>query len=324
MEQHPDRIYDLYYGKAQEEKQKETRDRLHWIVSRVKGGTILDVGCSQGMLPILLGREGKQATGLDASAHAIDTANANLEKEEPKTRACITYKHENLFHYTCTTSYDTVILGHVLEEIIDVSTFFTRAAACVKEGGHIIVTAPLGQTGSREQKQTFYMADILSLQTDSISLEDIHYSSRWIGAVFAKKENGAEQKHIQDDLLGQLESAVRMKEEYLMDEHIKLKKQIDILQEKLDTSEERNEEQESIIEEQKTLKQAFLEEKNSKVNVQKELYDTFDKQEKLIKDYRNLSKKHEMTLKRYHKLRNYKLGKLTIKYWKLRRRKRSK
>lgn len=324
MEQHPDRIYDMYYGKEEDGKRKEARNRLHWIISQVQGGTVLDVGCSQGILPILLGREGKQVTGLDASAHAINIANTNLEKEEPKTQKQITYAQENFFHYTCTTSHDTVILGHVMEEIIDVSTFFTNAAACVKEGGHIIVTTPLGQTNSREQKQTFYMTDLLALQTDCVNIENIHYFEHWIGVVFKKQTGNPEHKQVQSNLLKQLESAFESKEEYLLDEQEKLKNELELLKEKLDVSEERNHEQENVIEEQQTVKQAFLQEKNSKVNVQKELYDAYDKQEELVKDYRKLNAKHEMTEKRYHNLRNSKLGKLTVKYWKIRRRKRRK
>lgn len=73
-----DRVMEAYYGKLGEHFMQETRTRVHWICAQVTGKTVLDVGCSQGIIPVLLAREGYVVTGVDNSAKAIEQASDYL------------------------------------------------------------------------------------------------------------------------------------------------------------------------------------------------------------------------------------------------------
>lgn len=321
MPQHQDQIYDTYFSEMGSPGRKAARERIHWIIEQVHGTSVLDVGCSQGLLSILLGREGKRVTGLDVSSNAIDAANLNLRKEEIDLKNHVTYEHKNYFHYHNTPSYDTVILGHILEEVVDVSSFFDNAFACLKEGGRIVVTVPLGFTDSPDQKRAFYLNDLLSLKKHSMGIENIEYSNHWIGIVYTNNPSANhENDHV--EWLERMEAAMISKENEFYKTQGDLKMQIKSLEEHLEIAEVQNQEQQTRLKQQQSIKKDFLEEKNNKVNIQKELYDVYNEQEKVINDYHKLSDKHEKVRTRYDNLRNSKLGKLTIKYWKLRRRKR--
>ncbi|MCX7208137.1 MAG: hypothetical protein NT086_19570, partial [Proteobacteria bacterium] len=67
-----DRVTEAYYGKMGPQFMRETQQRIHWICSQVQGSKVLDVGCSQGVTAILLGREGKQVTAVDAAQRSIE------------------------------------------------------------------------------------------------------------------------------------------------------------------------------------------------------------------------------------------------------------
>ncbi|UOK57815.1 hypothetical protein MGI18_26475 [Bacillus sp. OVS6] len=55
-----DRVNEAYYGALGTDFSKKTRERINWIVTHVLGSKVLDIGCSQGINAILLGREGKK------------------------------------------------------------------------------------------------------------------------------------------------------------------------------------------------------------------------------------------------------------------------
>ena len=58
-----DRISQAYKGELGEQSKEDAYKRIDWIRSNVKGDTVLDVGCSQGITSILLAKEGKRSWG---------------------------------------------------------------------------------------------------------------------------------------------------------------------------------------------------------------------------------------------------------------------
>src|SRR3954464_15363339 len=77
-----DRISEVYEGTlGTAEARDRARERVHWMCSRVSGARVLDIGCSQGIASILLGREGKTVTGLDRERAALEFARARLVDE---------------------------------------------------------------------------------------------------------------------------------------------------------------------------------------------------------------------------------------------------
>ncbi len=52
-----DRISEVYKGEIWTDAlQNRARRRIHWMCSQVVGDSVVDIGCSQGIASILLGR----------------------------------------------------------------------------------------------------------------------------------------------------------------------------------------------------------------------------------------------------------------------------
>ena len=77
-----DKIYEGYKGELGKEFQMKIQKRFLWMSQMVQGDSILDVGCSSGIFPILMAREGKTALGIDIDKSAIEKANKIKEQEE--------------------------------------------------------------------------------------------------------------------------------------------------------------------------------------------------------------------------------------------------
>src|SRR5690606_25993832 len=93
-----DRISEVYYGADSSERQtKRARDRIHWMCSSTRGKRVLDVGCSQGIAAILLGRDVYEVVGIDNNPAAIEFAEAELAKEVINVRRRVTFRHIDLF-----------------------------------------------------------------------------------------------------------------------------------------------------------------------------------------------------------------------------------
>lgn len=293
-----------------EEFGKKVRDRIHWITQNVYGNEILDVGCSQGIVPILLGREGKKVLGLDISASAIADAEKYLSKEEPETQNCVSFEKDNFFLKTFTKKYDTLILGEVLEHITDVEAFFKKAVSTTKDNGRIIVTTPFGINEFIDHKRTFYLLDFIKFQENGVIIDEIKFFGKWIGIIYIKT-NEREKVELTEDLLSDFEEALYKVELEYLGKIKRLNKKINSLKKEKDTLK-------NNITELNEYKNKYILEMSEKVNIEKELLEQYNREEMMINENRNLRKKYEQLLDRYNNMRNSTLGKLTVKYWRWR------
>lgn len=307
LEEIKDYIYEAYYSEMGESFGKKVRERIHWILQNVKGNDILDVGCSQGITSILLGREGKNVIGIDTSSSAIEDANKYLLKEEEETQNCVNFIKGNFFLEEFNKTFDCVILGEVLEHISDIDTFFAKASSLTKNDGQIIVTTPFGINDFIDHKRTFYLSEFLRLQEENpVVINEVKFLGKWIGVVFSKDQNLGQKVNINNDLLIRLEEAVqKIEREYVS--------QINMLQTKLETVQNEQSSESHL---------KYLEEKAEKVKIQKELYDAYTENENIINKYRKLDRDYEILLTRYNNLKNSKFGRLATKYWNFRKKKR--
>ena len=86
-----DRVAEAYYGLMGQQFMRDTQNRIHWICRQIQGKNVLDVGCSQGIVPILLAREGLKVIGIDSSPKAIDEANHYLASEPKQVRKHVSF-----------------------------------------------------------------------------------------------------------------------------------------------------------------------------------------------------------------------------------------
>ncbi|MDU4697449.1 MULTISPECIES: class I SAM-dependent methyltransferase [Paenibacillus] len=152
-----DRVNERYYGLVNTVKSHEaTRARIHWICRHVSGHRMLDVGCSQGITSILLGREGRRVVGVDVEEEAIQYAQKELSRESGPVRSKVQFKVADVTELPGQQRFDTVILGQILEHFANPALLLTHAYRLLADGGTLVVTVPYGFHPFHDHKQTFY------------------------------------------------------------------------------------------------------------------------------------------------------------------------
>ncbi len=188
-----DRITEAYNGAMGEEMKTVSRERIHWVSSQVCGQNVLDIGCSQGICDILLGREGFRVLGVDSDTEAIEYAVNSLEHESENTR--------KLVHFVVGTvpgfdfgeeKFDSVILSEILEHLIQPEQMVDLVKSILRPDGRIIITVPYGLNPYPDHKRTFYLSNLLELLTKDFRIDSYKYfntnNSCWLGVVALMSE----------------------------------------------------------------------------------------------------------------------------------------
>jgi cyclopropane fatty-acyl-phospholipid synthase-like methyltransferase len=182
-----DRITEAYYGllpNARGAFRERTRHRVHWICSQVKGDSILDIGCSQGLMSILLAREGKRCLGLDVNEKSIGQALEYLQAEPYQVRSNVAFFcADAVTHEYAKQKFDTILLAEVLEHLIHPSRLLDCAAGLLNSKGRVVVTVPFGIDACLDHKATYYGKNVFDLLTKHFVIEDIVFLDTWIGFV---------------------------------------------------------------------------------------------------------------------------------------------
>jgi spore maturation protein CgeB/2-polyprenyl-3-methyl-5-hydroxy-6-metoxy-1,4-benzoquinol methylase len=158
-----DRVTELYRGEIfTPEAQRICRDRIHWMCGQIRGERVLDIGCSQGITTILAAREGNTAVGVDVEEPAIEFAKLELAKETEAVRARVRFVLADIHADDLgAETFDTVILGEILEHQTHPRRLFERACQFLEPGGVIVAATPFGLHVHDDHKFTFYLSEFL-------------------------------------------------------------------------------------------------------------------------------------------------------------------
>ena len=178
-----DRIFDAYNGTMGAEFMHKTRERLHWICSQVWGSRVLDVGCSQGVVPIILARMGYAVDGIDINPEAIAFANEQLAMEPADIQSKVTYTVADFGKFVPSKdrTYDVITMSEVLEHLVRPQDFIRKAFSILPEKGRLIVTVPFGINDDPDHRQTFYLTSIYSLIHPLFEIGGVKIFGGWIG-----------------------------------------------------------------------------------------------------------------------------------------------
>lgn len=139
------RISEFYKGIDVSEKTYDlAKNRIDKIISVIEGD-VLDIGCGDGIIPLLAGRKGYHSIGIDIVQQVINSAKIELLNEPEEVRKRVGYFNmwaEDLSFKDNT--FDTIILGEVLEHVMDLEITIKEARRVLKPNGKIIVTVPDG------------------------------------------------------------------------------------------------------------------------------------------------------------------------------------
>ncbi len=159
-----DRINEHYYGEPTDPATERARERIHWMCSQAVGNDVLDIGCSQGIACLILGREGFRCTGIDLEAASLTVAREALDKEDDIVRQRVTFRLADASQLPFEDgSVDTVLLGEVLEHLVHPARILSETRRVLREGGRLIVTVPYGLNAFRDHKNTYYPVSLLEL-----------------------------------------------------------------------------------------------------------------------------------------------------------------
>jgi len=192
-----DQVNQRYYGRVNSGASHEaTRTRIHWMCSRARRNKVLDVGCSQGIASILLGREGFEVTGIDLEDAAIRYAKAELAKEPAIVRSNVRFMTADATKPHEWGPYDTVLLGEVLEHFTQPERVLANVANWLADDGVCIITVPFGLHAFHDHKQTFYagrLAELTDPYFDELAMEVHHrylcYAGRKRSFRFRRPDN---------------------------------------------------------------------------------------------------------------------------------------
>ncbi|PEQ82705.1 hypothetical protein CN481_24680 [Bacillus sp. AFS006103] len=184
-----DRITEAYKGDMGEDFGRKTRDRINWIVNQVKGNRILDIGCSQGVVPIILGREGKKVDALDIAQESIDYAISSLEGEHSTVQNNINFKVSNFMtDEQLEHSYETILLTEVLEHISDPISFLKKIHNHIMIEGRLVVTVPFGINDYFDHKRTYYFIELYDHLSSYFTVEKFEFLGKWVGVTCIKND----------------------------------------------------------------------------------------------------------------------------------------
>lgn len=208
-----DRVWEAYYGELGVNFMRDTQKRVNWVCEMVSGKRILDIGCSSGIAPILLGREGRVVVGVDSDAKAIEEALAHLAEESAATQKRVRFIEADFLAIEGLDNqkFDTVIMSEVLEHLVRPADFVAAAAEYLSPGGTLVVTVPFGINDFIDHKKTYYLTESYGLLATCFDVTHVALLGKWIGLVGTKSEIGHYKGTIEtwsNDHVAALENAV--------------------------------------------------------------------------------------------------------------------
>ena len=168
------------------------RRRIDWMADEARGPRVLDLGCSEGVLEVLLARRGLDVTGVDINPDALHFARELLANEPEEVHARVELVHGNFIRTRMVTGlFDTVVMGEFLQHLDDPGAMLDRGLEHLRPGGRVVITTPFGLHPHEDHPQTFCLTDVIDLlkprlRLEHMSVEDNHV--RFVGRLSEDRE----------------------------------------------------------------------------------------------------------------------------------------
>ena len=180
-----DRGFELYMGHTGNAwSQNAARRRAGWLCEQARG-RVLDVGCSQALLPWLLGHRGLNVTGVDMDREALAWATKKLATAAPEARANIRLVREDFLNFAPGELFDTIVAGEYLEHLPDdmLDRHLAHMAELLAPGGRLVVTVPLGLHPHPDHEQVFLPSSLAEKLGADFSLLEMEVEEAYLPAL---------------------------------------------------------------------------------------------------------------------------------------------
>lgn len=201
-----DKVAETYKGNRGEKHKRDIQKRFDWLISRIDGRKILDVGCSQGIFDIRLleARDDIESIfAIDVAEESIAYANDFLSRQPREVQDAITYIADDFLKMDEGEIFDSIVMGEVLEHLHDPKAFIAKAYKLLPPQGKLIITVPFAINDSRDHKRTYYYGDLHEQLLPEFNVLEYEILGEWIGVVAVK--DLAEGQEINLELLKDIE-----------------------------------------------------------------------------------------------------------------------
>lgn len=314
-----DQIRAAYYDQLGGSFGKKVRARVHWIVRQAKGEHILDIGCSGGVVPILLGREGKHVVGIDVLPEAITEAKQALLEEPASVTEKVELYEANVMTYSPERQFDTVLMTEVLEHIGEPERFIARAVSFIVPKGRLVITVPFGVNDYADHKRTYYLNRLIEQVTPYGKIETVERIDKWLGITIQIEGDSNPGRSIRPEEVEWLENAFEEVERLHVSTVLDLKRKQQSLERKVHRLEEQVEQGEHVYAETLLREQQLKEQIEQHQLLEEQYALLLDRLEGSLASNLELLEANATWKSKYRSLARSKLGKIVVRYWKFRR-----
>ena len=182
--QYLDKISEALEGEFGSKRQRDVEKRIDWIINKIEGGTVLDVGCSQGALEFFLIERNpniQAVVGVDAATESIAYANSALSTFAIKDK--IVFLNQDFLTMEEDVKFDYIVIAEVLEHLNEPEIFLRKASHLLKQDGKLIVTVPFGINDFPDHKRTYYFSELYKQVSLVVPVTEYEFLGNWIGIV---------------------------------------------------------------------------------------------------------------------------------------------
>ena len=169
------------------------RRRVDWMAEQARGPRVLDVGCSEGILEVLLARRGIAVMGVDSDLGALEFAQELLAREPGEVRSRAELVHGDFLQAGQIDGiFDTVVMGDLLEGTDDPGAMLDLGLGYLQTGGRVVATTPFAVHPREDHRRTFSLTDMINLLRPRLGLEKLSVEDNGIRFVGRLSEDSQE------------------------------------------------------------------------------------------------------------------------------------
>ena len=146
------------------------------VAGGLRGRTVLDVGCGDGVLSVCLAKKGALVHGVDNSSHALEYANSRTE------RKCVDVCFERGSAYSLPyhdESFDAIVSSDVMEHLHDTGGYLAEIRRVAKKDAVIVISTPIRFTENPlDPMHVFelFPGEFVSVISSLFDKTEFHYS----------------------------------------------------------------------------------------------------------------------------------------------------
>lgn len=220
-----DRILECYEGEVGSDRMiAEARERIDWLVEHVEDGPVLDLGCSQGLLGMLLARKGIGSRGLDIDAEAVAFAQSRAEDRGDEIREHVRFEVTDAAEFVSgnLSEYKVIVVSLLLDQLEDPSGFLAQLSRNASSDARILIQVDLGVRGDKQS--ALYPFSLVKLLDDALKIESLEVVGDRIAVVASPDPELRHSYPIDASFCSFVEAALAAKDREQQDEILRLRK----------------------------------------------------------------------------------------------------